>query len=224
MSEAPRKQRKKTILTDYRQPHPISTAPVEGAKFPAQLMFDQTLSGKITIKVNDGIYKPGEKSNHKEVEIDYMHRNMFFQALEEATTNENFSTKQIVVQWKQFIFGAGGSKMSDNPIVQVFLTVVRDKQGCISINWTKGDYKVTFKFKGPRDTIVYVKNEAGERVEDPGLMSRWAVRAWINFHRPLLDRMEQAAWTPPAPKEAPAPKQQSNSQHNSFEDDEDVMF
>lgn len=225
MSEAPRKQRKKTILTDYRQPHPVSTVPMEGSKYPAQLMFDQALTGKIVLKVNDGVYKEGGKATHKEVEMDYAHRGALFEAILEATTNENFNTKQIAVQWKGFVFASGGGKLSENPILQVFLTVVRDKQGCIALHWTKGDYKPIFKFKGPKDTVVYVKNEAGERVEEPGVMSRWAARAWVNFHRPLLDRMEEESWAPPVPKENSNQNQKPArpSNNDAFEDD-DVMF
>lgn len=225
------KTRKKTLLTDYRQPHPLSTAPVEGAKYPAQLMWDQTLKGKITLKVNDGIWKEGGagKTNHKEVEMDYMHRNMLFEALLEATTDANFSTKQIPVQWKQFVFAGGQSKMSDQPVVQVFLTIVRDKAGCISLVWTKGDYKVTFKFKGPKETTVYVKNAEGIREEDHGLMSRWTVRAWIAFHRPMLDRMENDAWEPPVPKEGAGgggggSQRSAPAQSNDGFDDDDVLF
>lgn len=197
--------RKKTLLTDYRQPHPVSTEPVPGAKYAAQLMWDQANNGKIMLKVNDGIYKEGAKSNHKEIEMDYAHRGVLFEALLEATTDSNFKTKQIPVQWKQFVFAGGSGRMSDQPVLQVFFTVIRDAQGRITLGWTKGDYKVQFLFKGPKDTTVYIKNDEGERVEDHGIMSRWSVRAWIGFHRPILDRMDNDGWEPPKPKEgAPA--------------------
>jgi hypothetical protein len=229
--------RKKTLLTDYRQPHPVSIEPVPGAKYPAQLMWDQANNGKIMLKVNDGIYKEGAKSNHKEIEMDYAHRGVLFEALLEATTDGNFKTKQIPVQWKQFVFAGGSGRMSDQPVLQVFFTVTRDAQGRIILGWSKGDYKVQFLFKGPKDTTVYVKNDAGERVEDHGVMSRWAVRAWINFHRPILDRMDNDSWEPPKPKEgAPAANgNQSRPNNNSsssgggnFDDsnsfDDDVEF
>ena len=199
--QPPKKTRKKTLLTDYRQPHPVSTEPVQGAKYPAQLMWDQANNGKIMLKVNDGIWKEGAKTTHKEIEMDYAHRGVVFEALLEATQDPNWGSKQIPVQWKQYVFAGGSGRMSDTPVLQVFLTVVRDKAGCIILGWSKGDYKVQFKFKGPKDTTVYIKNDAGERVEDHGIMSRWAVKAWVNFHRPILDRMENDSWEPPKPKD-----------------------
>lgn len=220
------KPRKKTLLTDYRQPHPVSTAPVEGAKYPAQLMWDQANNGKITLKVNDGVYKEGAKSTHKEVDMDYSHRGVLFEALEEACRDPNFGTKQIPVQWKQFVFTGGSGRQSDSPVIQVILTISRDKAGCISMGWSKGDYKVQFKFKGPKDTTVYIKNAEGVREEDHGIMSRWSVRAWIAFHRPMLDRMERDAWEPPVPKDgAAAPKRAPtpSTQNNDFDDD-DIAF
>lgn len=221
--------RKKTLLTDYRQPHPVSIEPVAGAKYPAQLMWDQANNGKLMLKVNDGVYKEGAKTNHKEVEMDYAHRGMLFEALMEATQDENFKTKQIAVQWKQFVFAGGSGRMSDAPVLQVFLTITRDATGCITLGYSKGDYKVQFKFKGPKDTVVYVKNDAGERVVDEGIMSRWAVRAWCGFHRPLLDRMDNDAWEAPKPKEGTAtnsnqPRQNNNSSNDDNTFDEDVDF
>lgn len=193
--------RKKTLLTDYRQPHPTSIEPVAGAKYPAQLMWDQANNGKIMLKVNDGVYKEGAKTNHKEVEMDYAHRGVLFESLLEASQDPNFQTKQIPVQWRQFVFAGGSGRMSDAPVLQAFLTVTRTKDGIIILGYSKGDYKVQFKFKGPKETTVFVKNDAGERVEDHGIMSRWAVRAWIHFHRPILDRMEMDGWEAPKPKE-----------------------
>lgn len=193
--------RKKTLLNDYRQPHPVSTEPVDGAKYPAQLMFDQANNGKIMLKVNDGVYKEGAKNNHKEVEMDYAHRGVLFEALLEATTNPDFGVKQFAVQWKQFVFAGGSGRMSDSPVIQVHLTITRAPNGVITLGYSKGDYKVQFKFKGPKDSVIYMKNEAGERVTDEGIMSRWNVRAWVNFHRPVLDRMENDGWEPPKPKD-----------------------
>lgn len=193
--------RKKMLLNDYRQPHPTSTEPVAGAKYPAQLMWEQANNGKLLLKVNDGVYKEGAKTNHKEVEMDYMHRGVLFEALLEATQDPNFKTKQIPVQWKQFVFAGGSGRMSDQPVLQCFFTITRDKDGCIILGYSKGDYKVQFKFKGPKDTTLYIKNDAGERVEDHGTMSRWSARTWVNFHRPILDEMDKDSWEPAKPKE-----------------------
>lgn len=224
--------RKKTLLTDYRQPHPISTEPVAGAKYPAQLMWDQANNGKIMLKINDGVYKEGAKATHKEVEMDYAHRGILFEALLEATTDVNFKTKQIPIQWKQFVFAGGQGRMSQDPVLQVLFTISRDPQGRITLGWSKGDYKLQFLFKGPKETNkIFMKNDAGERVEDYGTMSRWSVRAWVNFHRPLLDRMDNDSWEPPKPKDgqpAPAGRQNNNSSggndDDSFADDDADYF
>lgn len=198
---APRNnQRKKFILNDYRQPLPASDEPVAGGKYPATVMWEQKNNGSIVMKINDGVYDPNSKTNHREVEMDFMHRNILFEALEEAATDPNFGQKQIVVRWKQFVFQPGGGRMSDNPVVQANLTVIRDENGVVWLGYSKGDYKVKIHFKGPKETVVYTRNAAGERAEDPGVMSRWAVKGYIKFHRPILDRMEKEGWEPPKPK------------------------
>ena len=128
------------------------------------------------------------------------------------------------------MFTGGQSKLSDTPVLQANLSIIRDKDGCITLGYSKGDYKAQFKFKGPKATTVMVKNDAGERVEDHGLMSRWAVRAWVNFHRPILDRMDNDAWEPVKPKGDAANGTQRNDKPaaKSFAsdgfDDDDVDF
>lgn len=224
-----KQRRKKTLLNDYRQPHPTSIEPLPGAKYPAQLMWDQAVNGKLMLKVNDGVWKEGAKTNHKEVEMDYAHRGILFEALLDATQDVNFKMKVIPVQWKQYVFSGGQSKLSDSAVLQANLTIIRDKDGCITLGYSKGDYKTQFKFKGPKETTVMIKNDAGERVEDHGLMSRWAVRAWVNFHRPLLDRMDNDAWEPAKPKgdaaggAARQDKPKANDSFDAFGDD-DVDF
>lgn len=222
-----KQRRKKTLLNDYRQPHPTSTEPLPGAKYPAQLMWEQAINGKLLLKVNDGVWKEGAKTNHKEVEMDYAHRGILFEALLDATQDANFKMKVIPVQWKQYVFAGGQSKLSDSAVLQANLSIIRDKDGCITLGYSKGDYKAQFKFKGPKETTVMVKNDAGERVEDHGLMSRWAVRAWVNFHRPMLDRMDNDAWEPAKPK-GDAAQRQDKPAAKSFAsdgfDDDDVDF
>ena len=189
--------RKKFLLNDWRQPFPATDVPLEGGKYPGQLMFEQKNNGQIVMKVSDGVYKEGA-GKLKEIEMDWAHRNVMFEALLEAASNENFDTKQISVRWKQFVRTGGMSRMSEQPIQQGYLTISRDKNGVIFLGYSKGaDYKAQFRFKGPKDTVVISRNEQGEKAEDHGLMSRWMVRAWVNFHRPILDRMELEGWQPP---------------------------
>jgi hypothetical protein len=197
--QPPRQQRKKTFLNDYRQAHPSTAEPMPGGKYPAQLMFEQKITGQIVMKVNDGVFKEG-KSTHKEVEMDGYDRGILFQAMLEAADNPNFKVKKVVVAKHQFVFQGGSGRMSDKPVVQVNLVITRDDNGVITLGYSKGDYKAVFIFKGPRNTVVMTRNEAGETIEDHGLMSRWAVRHWVSFHKPVLERMEMEGWEPPKPK------------------------
>ena len=202
--------RKKTMLTDYRLPHPLTEQPLEGGKYPAQLMFDQKNNGNIVLKVNDGVYKPGVPATHKEVDLDVYTRNALFEGVLEATTNPEFNVKQLSVRKKQFVHGPGGSRMSDQPIVQANLTIGRDKNGVISLGYSKGDYKAMFIFKGPNDSVLLVR-QGEERVEDHGTMSRWVARAWVGFHRRVLDQLDFDGWQGPKPRNP-----QGNSGGNNF--------
>lgn len=202
MSNMPNNQRKKTLLDDWRQPHPATLQPMDGGKYPAQGVFQQKNNGAIVFKISDGVFKQGNGgSNHKEVELNYADRGALFEGVMEAATNPNFDTRQLVIQKKTFIKSGGMSKISDNPIVQGTFTIIRDKNGVITLVYSKGDYKAPLVFRGPNDTVLYMKNEAGERVEDRGTMSRWAARAWVAFHRGVLDDMERAAWEPRPPRD-----------------------
>jgi hypothetical protein len=197
--QAPRQQRKKTFLNDYRQAHPCTDEPMPGGKYPAQLMFEQKITGQIVLKVNDGVFKEG-KSTHKEVEMDAYDRGILFEALNEAANNADFKTKKLVFAKHQFVFQGGSGRMSDKPVVQVNMVITRDDNGQITVGYSKGDYKAVFRFKGPRSTVVMVRNAAGETVEDHGVMSRWAVRHWTSFMKPVLEHMELTGWEPPKPR------------------------
>lgn len=193
--------RKKSFLNDWRQPHPATDAPVDGGKYPAQFMWEVTNAGKIVLKISDGVFKEGAKSPHKEVEMNAYDRNVFFESLLEAANSQiDFKTKQLVVKKHQFVRNGGQSRMSEQPITQITLTISRDDKGAISLTYSKGDYKVTTRFKGPNSSVIMVRNDAGEVVEDTGFMSRMYTRAWVNFHSPVLDRMELEGWEPPKPK------------------------
>lgn len=201
MNQGQNNQRKKTLLDDWRQPHPATLQPMQGGKYPAQGVFQQKNNGAIVFKINDGVFNRDQKTNHKEVELGYSDRGILFESVIEATNNVNFGTKQMVVQKKQFIKSGGQSKISDNPIVQAMFTIIRDANGVVTLVYTKGDYKAPLVFRGPNDTVLYMKNEAGEKVEDKGTISRWAARAWARFHCDVLNDMERAAWEPRAPRE-----------------------
>lgn len=194
--------RKKTMLTDYRLPHPVTEQPLEGGKYPAQLMFDQKNNGNVVLKVSDGIYKAGSPATHKEVELDVYTRHALFEGILEACSNPEFNVKQLSVRKKQFVHGPGGSRMSDQPIVQANLTISRDKNGVISLGYSKGDYKAMFNFKGPNDTVLLVR-QGEERIEDHGTLSRWVARGWVNFHTRVLDQIDFDGWQGPKPRVQP---------------------
>jgi len=214
--------RKKFILNDYRPPLPTTEEPLPGAKYPAQFMWEQKNNGAIVAKVHDGIFKEGSKNTHKEVEMDWGDRGVLFEALLEATTNDKFGMRKITPRKKQFIQGPGGGRMSDSPIAQVNYVVTRGDDGVISLGWSKGDYKAVFIFKGIRDLVIMMKNEDGQVVEDRGAMSRWSVRAYVQFHRPILDEMEANAWEPPKPRNDSGQnnRPQNNNNNNNFDDGE----
>lgn len=193
--------RKKTILNDYRSPLPATLAPLEGARNPAQFMWEMKNNGKIVFKVNDGVYKQGAKSTHKEVEMDYQERGVVFAALREAATNRDFINKQLVLRKKDFVFTNGRGQMSENPIVKATFTIRRDKDNVIYWGYSKGDYKVEVVFKGPHDTVLYFKDSEGNRKEDRGGLSSFNVVSYVNFHEPILNEMEREHWTPPKPKD-----------------------
>lgn len=220
--------RKKTILTDYRLPHPKTQEPLPGAKYPAQLMFDQKNNGKIVLKINDGIFKPGANTNHKEVELDGYERNSLFEAVLEATNNPEFGIRQLSIRKHQFVNGAGGGRMSEQPIVQANFTIERDSEGRVSLGYSKGDYKAKFIFQGPNQTVLMVRGADGAS-EDHGMMSRFGARTWVNFHREVLTQMEVAGWAPPKPRNPPAGGQGGgggfNNKPNVVEEDfDDIAF
>ena len=194
--------RKKTLLNDWRQPHPATKDPMPGGKYPAQGMWEVKNKGAfpVVFKISDGVFEKGQKNTHKEVEMNYADRGSLFEGILEACADPNFGTKQMPVMKKSFVFAGGQSKMSDNPVVQATFTITRNKEGQILLGYSKGDYKAQLIFKGANFTTLYMKNDAGEKVEDVGTMSRWAARAWVNFHRELLDTIERDVWEAPPPK------------------------
>lgn len=224
--------RKKMFLNDWRQPHPATDKPLEGAKFPAQFMWEITNAGKIVFKVSDGIFKEGGggKNNHKEVEMTAYDRNILFETLLEASNSPDFTSKQYQIKKHDFVFTGGQSRLSDSPVTKGTFTIKRDENGVISLGYSKGDYKVMCNFKGPNSNVLLMRNAEGQMVEDTGFMSRMSTRSWVNFHRPVLDRMELDGWEPPKPKgdgSAGSHKPNNNPNHsntNSFDDDFDDMF
>ena len=192
--------RKKTMLNDWRQPHPTSDSPVEGSKYPAQLLWVQANNGRLLLQVSDGVFKEGG-NKHKEVEMDWADRGQLFEALLEACSQPEFASRTVHIRKKDFVRTGGASRLSDQPITKMTFLVARAKDGSIKLGWMKGDYKVTFTFKGPRDTVILVRQPDGSTAEDHGLMSRASVRRWIRFFEPTLDDMERNAWEPPKPKE-----------------------
>lgn len=194
MSQQPAFQRRtQCIYNDYRYPMPKTREPVDGAKYPATWGWEQTLSGGIVFKANDGVYGQADKNSKlKEVEMGWADRNSLFNLMENAINDVNFTKAQYHVKKK--IFGAGG-RMNDQPSTLATFTVVRTPEGKVMVGYTKGTYKLMFDFSGPNDSIVVVQRD-GQAVEDHGMMSRIFTKAFIDFSRKGLDKMELEGYKP----------------------------
>lgn len=194
--------RRKTIFDDWKQPQAATIDPVQGGKYPATWIIQQKSNGKIVMKINDGIYDPNSKSNHKEVEMNWSDRNALMEGILEACEDPNFETSQMVIRKKDFIKSGGQSKISDNPIVKGMFTIDRNKNtGVISVTYRKGEYDAKIVFRGAFDTVLYRKGADGQKYEDHGTLSRWAAKAWVKWHQDPVNQMEREMYEPPAPKE-----------------------
>lgn len=195
--------RKKTILNDYRQPLPTSLEAMPGARNPVQFFWEVKNNGKIVFKVNDGVFVQGQKTTHKEVELDYAERGLVFAALRDAATNPNFVSKSIPIRKKDFVFQNGRGQMSENPITKCTFIFSKDDKGRLVWAYTKGDYKPAVVFTGPNDCCIYTKDAAGNKVEDYSALANYFTLNYVNFFEPILNRIEEENWTPPKPKNPP---------------------
>jgi len=226
MSQPNSNARRKTIFDDWKQPQASTIDPVQGGKYPATWIIQQKSNGKIVMKINDGIYDPNSKSNHREVEMNWSDRNALMEGILEACMDAGFESRQMVIRKKDFIKSGGQSKISDNPIVKAMFTIDRSKDGVISVTYRKGEYSAKIVFRGANDTVLYMKNAEGQKVEDHGTLSRWAARAWVKWHQEPVNTMERDMYEPPAPKEgafaqkSPGRSNNSNSDFDSSYDDD----
>lgn len=191
--------REKVITNDWRLPHPKSANPVEGAKFPAQLLFDRKNNGEICLKVNDGVFQEGKSNAHKEVTLNFYQRGLIFEALLEAVSNPDFESKSVQIKERAFVHSGGGSRLSENPVIKISIVITKDSEGVINVGYSKGDYRVMFQMLGPNESTILVRKN-GETKEDKALTSRCYVRTWVNFHQKLLEQWELEGWKPHEPK------------------------
>ncbi len=217
--------RRKTIFDDWKQPQASTIGPVQGGKYPATWLIQQKSNGKIVMKINDGVYDPNSKTNFKEVEMNWSDRNALMEGILEACNTEGFETRQLVVRKKDFVKSGGQSKISDNPIIKGIFTIDRGKDGVISVTYRKGEYDAKIVFRGAFDTVLYMKNAEGVKVEDHGTLSRWTARAWVKWHQDPVNQMEREMYEPPAPKEggyeSKKPAKQQDDFDSSYDDDVD---
>lgn len=191
-------RRQSIIFNDFRYPMPETRDPVDGAKYPARWNFELGLDGKIYSKVNDGIYGQQDKnSKSKEVELNWADRNALFNLIENAYDDPNFTKAQYHVKKKTF--GSGG-RMNDQPSTLATFTVMRSPEGKIMVGYSKGTYKVMFEFTSPNDSVIMISVD-GQPQEAVGLMSRMYAKAFVNFARRTLDKLEIANYKPREPKE-----------------------
>lgn len=193
--------RQKTIFNDYYGIHPQTQHPVEGAKFPGQMLWELANNGKVLFKADDKRYNPNDQQAYKkkECELGYADRNMIFELLLAAADDPTFTKAQYTVKKRSFIRTGGQSKMSDQPIAQGQFTVIRDANGVISLGYTRSDYKVLFCFDRPGfSELSFFEN--GEWVPGTGRMSQMWVRSYVNRVRKFLDQKEDDIYQPPKPK------------------------
>ncbi|UVD32266.1 hypothetical protein [Vibrio phage phiKT1028] len=201
MSQPQGNARQKTIFNDFYGVHPTTLQPVEGAKFPGQMLWEIANNGRILFKADDKRYNPNDNQAYKkkECEMGYGDRNMIFDLLIEAATDATFTKAQYTVKKRSFVRQNGQSKMSDQPIAQGQFTVIRDQQGVISLGYSRGDYKVLFTFDRPGfSELNFFEN--GEWVPATGRMSQMWVRSYVNRVRKFLDQKEDENYQPPKPK------------------------
>ncbi|QGZ14377.1 hypothetical protein [Photobacterium phage PDCC-1] len=201
MSQSNGNARVKTPLNDFYAVHPTTAQPVEGAKFPGQMLWEIANNGKILFKADDKRYNPNDQQAYKkkECEMDPSDRNMIFELLLEAANDENFTKGQYAVKKYAFVRQNGQSKLSDQPITQGQFTVIRDQNGVISMGYTRGDYKVLFTFTAPgHSELRFFEN--GEWVTREGKMSQMWVRSYVKRMGGILNTKDMEVYQPPKPK------------------------
>lgn len=187
-SQFPR--RPETIFNDYKYDMPKSTKPVDGAKYPATWNWEIGLNGKIHIKINDGIYgQQDQNAKNKEVELNFLQRNQLLYVLEQAASDKDFESSQVLIQKK--LFNRQTNRMNDTPSLQATFTIIRTKSGEIRVNFARGTYELMF-IMNDDNLIIRSKGVDGTVNENPGLASRAYVMAFCSFSRRFLDNEE---WT-----------------------------
>ncbi len=204
------KPRQRTLLNDWKLPHPSTEQPMPGGKYPAQVMFEQKNNGDIVFKISDGVYQPGAKNTHKEIVLDLYHRGLIFEAVLDACNNPNFTSKAIPLRWKDFVGGSGGTRMSEQPITHGNFMISLDDKQRVCMTYSKGDYRAPIVFRGPKDSTCYIKGPNGEKIEDHASTSRYMARTWVNFHQQVLAPMEMEGTKEKYAKEAAKKAQNSN--------------
>lgn len=201
MSQPQGNARVKTPLNDFYGIHPTTKEPVEGAKFPGQMLWEFANNGKVLFKADDKRYNPNDQQAYKkkECEMSSADRNMIFELLLEAANTPTFTKAQYVIKRRGFVRQNGQSKMSDQPLTQGQFTIIRDANGVISLGYTRGDYKVLFTFDRPGFSELNFF-EDGQWVSGAGRMSQTWVRAYVAATRDFLNQKEMEIYQPPQPK------------------------
>lgn len=220
-------QRPKSIFNDFKYDMPKSTAPVQGAKFPATWTWELGTTGKIFFKVNDGIWgKDDPNAKNKEVELECFHRDALLEVIERAARDENFKGKQVTI--KKQLFNPQTNRPNETPSVIATFTVAKDSKGVIKVNYARGSYEVMFNLITDKLEIKG-KDESGQVVVDYGLSSGVYAISFVNFSRKFLGEYEWTNYKRPEPKNKPNNQQygnNNNQQNNtpSTESFDDLEF
>ena len=182
-------RRPATIFNDFKFDMPKTTKPVEGAKFPATWTWEIGTTGKIMFKVNDGIFgRDDRNAKNKEIELSVFNRNQLLFVLEQAATDKEFKSTQVIVRDR--IWNNQMNRMNDTPSVIATFTVARNKNGEIKVNYVRGSYEVTFNMTSSLMQMKSKNSESGEVEENAGLASRAYTFTFVQFSRKFLDNEE----------------------------------
>lgn len=223
MADIKQPAREKTPFNDYRLPHPKTTTPINGGKYPAQALWDVDTSGNVVFKVQDGVFGDQKDGRKKQVKMSFADRGSLFNLIRQSCSEKDFTKAQYTIKKKDWVFSNGRSAISDEPIVQAVFTVIRDDNGLISFGYSKGDFKAKFDFVGPNDNELMF-HKAGEYVEDAGMCSRLYAMSYVDWIQGELTSLELKGYVPPKPREPVSGGGNSGSNYPEVTDFEDVDF
>lgn len=200
MSDFPKNESFKTILNDYRYPHPKTDKPLDGARYPATLQW-KVKSSSTTLVISDGVYVEGKGYLKKEVDLDPYQRNMVLGLLKDAALNKEFTNAQLTIAKKMFFKENGVNKLGDKPTTIATITILKDPEGIICLAFKRSDFKAMIKFRGPNDSqLARYDKLTGEYKQADDFLSAKYTLAYVKFVSEYLTQMEIQQYKAPEKK------------------------